>query len=87
AKRVWQGRELSLGKLVMVWGGGYGLVISLMGTKLPWYGLPLFGPLALMAGEARGAAVAYELPGEASPGEFGAGSFWGSGRSPLQGPC
>ncbi len=52
AKRVWQGRELSLGKLVMVWGGGYGLVISLMGTKLPWYGLPLFGPLALMAGEA-----------------------------------
>lgn len=51
ARRVWQGRELSFGKLVMVWGGGYGVVVSLMGTKLPWYGLPLFAPLALMVGE------------------------------------
>ncbi len=52
ARRIWQARELSLGKLVLVWGAGYGVIISLMGTKLPWYGLPLFPPLALLVGEA-----------------------------------
>jgi 4-amino-4-deoxy-L-arabinose transferase-like glycosyltransferase len=42
----------SWAKLVIVWGGGYLLVISMMATKLPWYLLPLYPSLALAGGYA-----------------------------------
>lgn len=44
---VWHSRNMSWAKLVLVWGGGYLLVISLMGTKLPWYVLPIYPAIAL----------------------------------------
>jgi 4-amino-4-deoxy-L-arabinose transferase-like glycosyltransferase len=47
---AWENRNLSWAKLVLVWAGGYLLVISLMSTKLPWYVLPVYPALALVAG-------------------------------------
>ncbi len=44
---VWQHRNMSWAKLILVWGGGYFLFISLMSTKLPWYIQPLYPVLAL----------------------------------------
>lgn len=47
---AWRDRWRSGGKLLLVWGIGYLGVISLMGTKLPWYVYPLYPPLALLVG-------------------------------------
>jgi len=47
---AWQNRKFGWGKLLVVCGGGYGLIISVMQTKLPWYVLPLYPILAIAAG-------------------------------------
>jgi 4-amino-4-deoxy-L-arabinose transferase-like glycosyltransferase len=47
---TWQNRNLGWSRLVLVWGGVYLGAISLMVTKLPWYILPLYPPLALALG-------------------------------------
>ncbi len=47
---AWENRSLGWAKLVLVWTGGYLVVISFMSTKLPWYGLPLYPALAMAAG-------------------------------------
>ncbi len=47
---TWEHRNLGWAKLVLVWVIGYLLVISVMGTKLPWYVLPVYPALALVAG-------------------------------------
>jgi 4-amino-4-deoxy-L-arabinose transferase-like glycosyltransferase len=47
---TWASRALSWAKLLLLWAGLYFVAISLMGTKLPWYGLPLYPALALMVG-------------------------------------
>ncbi|MGD1903441.1 MAG: ArnT family glycosyltransferase [Geitlerinemataceae cyanobacterium] len=47
---AWQNRKFSWGKLLIVCGLGYGLIISAMQTKLPWYVLPLYPVLAIAAG-------------------------------------
>jgi 4-amino-4-deoxy-L-arabinose transferase-like glycosyltransferase len=47
---AWEHRSLGWAKLILVWAGGYFLVISLMQTKLPWYILPLHPALALVGG-------------------------------------
>lgn len=47
---AWENRNLSWAKLVLVWAGGYLLAISVMGTKLPWYILPIYPAIALMVG-------------------------------------
>lgn len=44
---AWRSRAMSWAKLVLVWGGGYLLVISVMSTKLPWYVLPIYPAIAL----------------------------------------
>lgn len=49
-KSAWDHRNLGWAKLVLIWAGGYFLVISLMQTKLPWYVLPLYPSLALVSG-------------------------------------
>ncbi|HEY9642162.1 MAG TPA: glycosyltransferase family 39 protein [Coleofasciculaceae cyanobacterium] len=49
---AWQNRPLSWAKLAIVWSGLYLVAISLMSTKLPWYSLPLYPPLALLTGAA-----------------------------------
>lgn len=49
-KLAWEHRNLGWAKLVLVWAGGYLLVISLMQTKLPWYVMPLYPALALVGG-------------------------------------
>ncbi|MBD1912146.1 MULTISPECIES: glycosyltransferase family 39 protein [unclassified Leptolyngbya] len=46
-QKAWQNRDLGWAKLVLVWAGVYFVTISLMGTKLPWYILPLYPALAL----------------------------------------
>ncbi|MGF1514895.1 MAG: ArnT family glycosyltransferase [Elainellaceae cyanobacterium] len=49
-RAAWRSRDLSWGKLLLVWTAGYFAVISAMGTKLPWYVFPLYPALALLAG-------------------------------------
>ncbi|AKG20613.1 ArnT family glycosyltransferase [Calothrix sp. 336/3] len=46
----WQNRNLNWAKLVLVWSCLYLVVISLMGTKLPWYVFPIYPSLALVVG-------------------------------------
>jgi len=46
-QKTWRNRELGWAKLVLVWAGVYFGAISVMGTKLPWYILPLYPALAL----------------------------------------
>lgn len=47
---AWENRNWSWGKLVLVWVGGYLLIIATMSTKLPWYVLPVYPALALIVG-------------------------------------
>ncbi|MBD1844959.1 glycosyltransferase family 39 protein [Cyanobacteria bacterium FACHB-63] len=49
-RHAWENRTLSWAKLVLVWGGIYFAVISLMQTKLPWYAMPLYPAFALVIG-------------------------------------
>jgi 4-amino-4-deoxy-L-arabinose transferase-like glycosyltransferase len=51
-QHLWQERSLSWAKLLLTWTGGYLLVISCMGTKLPWYIFPVYPALALTIGVA-----------------------------------
>ncbi len=46
----WENRNWGWAKLVLVWVGVYGVAISLIVTKLPWYALPLYPALALAGG-------------------------------------
>lgn len=47
---LWQNRNLSYSKLILVWLSVYLLAISAMTTKLPWYVLPLYPAFALAVG-------------------------------------
>jgi 4-amino-4-deoxy-L-arabinose transferase-like glycosyltransferase len=47
---TWQHRSNSWGKLLLLWFGLYLGVISVMGTKLPWYLMPLYPAVALIVG-------------------------------------
>ena len=47
---AWQDRWRSWGRLVLVGLGGYLLPISLMGTKLPWYVMPVYPFVAWAVG-------------------------------------
>lgn len=49
-KLAWGDRCTSWAKLLLVWSGGYFLAVSVMGTKLPWYVLPVYPALALAVG-------------------------------------
>ncbi|KJH71396.1 ArnT family glycosyltransferase [Aliterella atlantica] len=49
-KLIWQNRNLSYSKLILVWLGVYSLAISAMTTKLPWYVLPVYPAFALAVG-------------------------------------
>lgn len=49
-RKTWENRNLNWAKLVLVWSGVYLLAISIMGTKLPWYILPIYPAVALAAG-------------------------------------
>ncbi len=46
----WENRNLSWAKLILVWMGGYLLIISIMTTKLPWYVFPIYPSIALTIG-------------------------------------
>lgn len=45
-----ENRNLSWAKLLLVWSGAYLLAISVMGTKLPWYVLPIYPAISLAMG-------------------------------------
>lgn len=49
-RKTWENRNLSWAKLVLVWSSVYLLTISIMGTKLPWYVLPIYPAIALSVG-------------------------------------
>ncbi|MBH8572148.1 glycosyltransferase family 39 protein [Nostocaceae cyanobacterium CENA369] len=49
-RMVWENRNLSWAKLVLVWSCVYLVLISLMGTKFPWYVFPVYPSLALGLG-------------------------------------
>jgi 4-amino-4-deoxy-L-arabinose transferase-like glycosyltransferase len=51
-KLWWHDRHLSWAKLLGLWIGGYGGLISLMHTKLPWYGMALYPGMAILVGVA-----------------------------------
>jgi 4-amino-4-deoxy-L-arabinose transferase-like glycosyltransferase len=47
---MWNNRNLSWAKLIIVWSGVYLLLISLVSNKLPWYMFPIYPSLALAFG-------------------------------------
>lgn len=47
---IWQNYNLSWAKLIMVWGGVYVVLISLININLPWSLLPIYPCLALALG-------------------------------------
>ncbi|MGL5082494.1 MAG: ArnT family glycosyltransferase [Microcoleaceae cyanobacterium] len=47
---AWMNRNFGWAKLILIWTGVYFTAISLMGTKLPWYILPLYPVFALAVG-------------------------------------
>jgi len=49
-QQTWENRNMGWAKLILIWSSIYLLAISVMGTKLPWYILPLYPALALAAG-------------------------------------
>ena len=51
-KYAWQNRNWSWAKLILVTSITYFITISLMGTKLPWYIMPIYPTLSLSAGVA-----------------------------------
>lgn len=51
-RQAWEHRRESWARLILVWTIGYGLAISVMPTKLPWYVLPLYPSIALAVGVA-----------------------------------
>ncbi|MBH8553584.1 glycosyltransferase family 39 protein [Nostocaceae cyanobacterium CENA357] len=50
ARLIWENRNLSWAKFILVWSGVFLLIISLLGTKLPWYVFPIYPSLALALG-------------------------------------
>ncbi|MGH1396371.1 MAG: ArnT family glycosyltransferase [Trichormus sp.] len=50
ANLVWENRNLSWARLILVWCGVYLLLISLIGAKYSWYILPIYPCLALAFG-------------------------------------
>lgn len=49
-RATWENRNFSWAKLVIVWGGAYLLMISLVKFKLAWYMFPVYPSLALAWG-------------------------------------
>jgi 4-amino-4-deoxy-L-arabinose transferase-like glycosyltransferase len=86
AQQVWQHRNLSYGRLLLVWPLGYGAVISLMGTKLPWYGMPLYPALALVVGLVLADAQVGSPPGgRHTPYVYPWAWAWGAGLLTIVG--
>ncbi|BAQ63273.1 glycosyltransferase family 39 protein [Geminocystis sp. NIES-3709] len=47
---AWQNRNWSWAKFILVWSITYLIIVSIMGTKLPWYIMPIYPPLSIAAG-------------------------------------
>jgi 4-amino-4-deoxy-L-arabinose transferase-like glycosyltransferase len=50
ARLLWENRNLSWAKLLLVWSGVYLVIISIIGTKISWYVFPIYPSLALAFG-------------------------------------
>ncbi len=68
----WKNKNLSWAKLILVWMGAYLLIISIMGTKLPWYVFPIYPSIALaigaLFGEIEGLPLLWSYPRSWVPG-------------------
>ncbi len=53
-KVAWQNRNWSWAKFILIGSSVYFVIISVMGTKLPWYIMPIYPALALAVGVALG---------------------------------
>lgn len=49
---AWNNRNWSWAKFILVWSSAYLVVVSIMGTKLPWYIMPIYPALSISAGVA-----------------------------------
>ena len=49
-RSIWENRHLSWARLLLAWYSIYFIAISVMGTKLPWYILPIYPAFALVVG-------------------------------------
>ncbi|MFN5513982.1 MAG: ArnT family glycosyltransferase [Cyanobacteriota bacterium] len=59
---AWHQRNQTWSRLPLTLGGGFFLLISLMGTKLPWYVLPVYPFYALLVGAQLEALWTYRRP-------------------------
>ncbi len=51
-RRAWSARRETAGRLLIAWTVPYWILLEIVPTKLPHYGLPLFPALALLVGQA-----------------------------------
>lgn len=80
ARQIWQQRNLSYGRLLLVWPLGFLAVISMMGTKLPWYVMPIYPALALIVGLVLAEAqIGSPLDGRHTPYPYPVAWAWGMG--------
>ena len=49
---AWKNRNWSWAKFILVWSSAYLIAVSIMGTKLPWYIMPIYPALSISAGVA-----------------------------------
>lgn len=47
---AWQNRNWSWAKFILVWSFAYLIAVSIMGTKLPWYIMPIYPALSIASG-------------------------------------
>lgn len=72
---IWQERGQPWARLVLIWLGGFGLLLTLMPTKLPWYVYPIYPALALAVGAVLADARAGLLTGRGAA--LMRGGIWG----------
>lgn len=72
---VWAERAQVWARLVLIWLGGFAVLLTLMPTKLPWYVYPVYPALALALGAVLADARARVLAGRGAA--LMRGAMWG----------
>lgn len=80
---VWQERAQGWARLVLIWLGGFAVLLTLMPTKLPWYVYPVYPALSLALGAVLADAKAGRLAGRGAV--LMRGGVWGLAALALAG--
>lgn len=80
---VWQERAQDWARLVLIWLGGFAVLLTLMPTKLPWYVYPVYPALSLALGAVLADARAGRLTGRGAV--LMRGGVWGLAALALAG--